>query len=114
MLRALVVGSVAILISIGGAKADTITTFLVSGTDSNETSISNFGENGCMQETCNNYAPGTFAGTITIDLTTGAMTAADINAGIPPYGGNFITPAITQVADFVRSEPASSTSLQCS
>jgi hypothetical protein len=93
MLRALVVGVVVAIINIGNAEADTITTFSVSGTDLNEISITNLGEDGCTQETCNNYAPGTFAGTITIDLTTGTMTAANINAGIPPYGGDFVTPA---------------------
>lgn len=68
------------------ANADTYTTFAVSGTDSQEQSITNLGVSGCAVLTCNNYAPGTFSGAATIDISTDTVVAATITTCCQPVG----------------------------
>jgi hypothetical protein len=60
------------------ANADTYTTFTVSGTDSQEQSITGLGDPGCNRIACNNYAPGTFSGVATVDISKDTIVAATI------------------------------------
>jgi hypothetical protein len=60
------------------ANADTYTTFAVSGTDSQEQSITGLGDPGCNKIACNNYAPGTFSGAATVDISKDTIVAATI------------------------------------
>lgn len=60
------------------ANADIYETFAISGTDSQRQQDVTLGESGCGQLICSTYAPGTFSGGATIDITTDTIVAANI------------------------------------
>ena len=77
------------------ANADTYETFAISGTDSQRQQNLGLGQSGCTQLVCVAYAPGTFSGDATIDISTDTIVAASVTTCC---GGSGFTESYTMSA----------------